>query len=304
MNTSNIRVVATLPPYVDHREEIITSPYVDELRFNTVMPLAESKEAVIARLQAEGRGKRLWLDLKTRQLRITKFAYMPYAYVELSHPIRVNLPTVVYFKDAVARVARIVDGNKLILAERPGRIVGAGEPVNILDPSLRIRGFLTENDHEFVAAANRLGLHDFMLSFTERPSDIDELLELDPEANIIAKIESLRGLKFACGAYRRYRKRVRLMAARDDLYINMGRDKLAIFQALQDIISQDPQAYVASRLLTSLETEDTVSLGDLSDWRLMEQLGFKNFMLSDGLCFQERACMNALSVVRELRRRE
>ena len=304
MSENTFQVIATLPPYVEHREEIIGSPLIQELRFNTVMPLAESKAKVLARLKRESRGKRLWLDLKTRQLRITKFAYLPYAFVELSHAIKVDLPAVVYFKDAVARVVRIVDGNKLILAERPGRIVGAGEAINILDPSLKIQGFLTEKDRHFIVEANRLGLHDFMLSFAETAADIEELLSIDPQANIVAKIESLRGLEFVRGDYTHYRGRVHLMAARDDLYINMGKDKLAIFQALQDILAQDPDAYVASRLLTSLESSSTVSLGDLSDWTLMEQLGFKHFMLSDGLCFHEESFMNALAVLRQLSRRK
>lgn len=294
-----VSLIATLPPYVDHRAQIIGHPLVSELRFNTVSPAAETPREMLARLQAECAGKRLWIDLKARQLRIAKFAYLPHAFVELNHRITVNLPTEVLFKDGGALVTRIVDGNKLILNDRPGRVVGEGEPVNILDPSLRIEGFLTERDRAYVAAARELGLHDYLLSFTEQSEDFDEIIDLDPEANVIAKIESRRGLDFA----RRLKfagGRHHLMAARDDLFINMGPNKRDFLPALRAIVRADPGAVVASRLLTSLEERSEVSCQDLSDLELMRRLGYRRFMLSDGLCFREAAFQAALTVLADL----
>src|SRR6187549_820991 len=134
------RIIATLPPHVDHRRAIIEHPLVDELRFNTISPLAESRADTLGRLAREAAGKRLWLDLKGRQLRITRFAYLPYAYVTISHKIRVRLPVDVHFRDCVSRAVELVDGDKLILSRRPVRVVGEGEPINILDDSLVIEG--------------------------------------------------------------------------------------------------------------------------------------------------------------------
>ncbi|MBI3269010.1 MAG: hypothetical protein HYZ53_08305 [Planctomycetes bacterium] len=297
---ATLRILATLPPYVDHRRFLIEHPLVDELRFNSISPLAESRRDLLARLRRECGAKRLWLDLKGRQLRIARFAYLPYAYVQLSHRIRVDLPVDVYFKDCVARAVEVVGGDKLILARRPVRVVGEGEPINILHPSLEVEGYLTESDREFVAAARELGLHDYLLSFAERPEDVAELTALDPDARVVAKIESRRGIDFVRGDYARVRDRVRLMAARDDLYIQMGAWKSDYLPALEAILRADPDAFVASRLLTSLEEAETVSSQDLSDFWLMLRLGYRSFMLSDTLCFREEGIRRALAVLEEL----
>lgn len=289
-----IELIATLPPYVKHREAIARHRAVDALRFNTIMPIGEPKRAVLANLLEVCAGKPLFVDLKGRQLRITRFAYLPYAVVEISRRISVDLPARVIFKDCESEIVRIVDGSKLILSERPSRVVGAGEPITILDPSLVIEGYLTDDDREFVAAARELGIHDYMLSFVEQASDLAELRALDPDARIVAKIESRRGVDYV----RDGKPAVRLMAARDDLYLQMGTSPHEIFDALELIVGDD--AIVASRLLTSLEDDATVALGDLSDVVLMHQLGFRSFMLSDGLCFSERAFGRAIAVYAEL----
>ncbi len=299
-------VVATLPPYVDHRAELIAHPQVDALRFNTISPLAESRADVLARLQRECGEKRLWLDLKGRQLRIARFAYLPYAYVQLNHRIQVSLPVDVHFKDCVSRAVELVGGDKLILNRRPMRVVGEGEPINILDPSLIIEGTLTDSDREYVEAARRLGLHDYMLSFTERREDVEELLALDPEASVVAKIESKAGLEFVRRDYPALRERTVLMAARDDLFIQLGPEKERLLEAMESIVAADPDAIAASRLLTSLE-DGSLASQDLSDLWLLLRLGYRHFLLSDGLCFQEdafRAAVQVLERVLGARRRE
>jgi pyruvate kinase len=276
---------------VDHRQAIIAHPRVDELRFNTISPLAETRAEMVARLRRECRAKKLWLDLKGRQLRITKFAYLPYAYVELSHRIAVGVPCDVHFRDGVSRVAEVVGGNKLILNRRPTRVVGEGEPVNILDDSLVVDGYLTESDKEYVAAARAQGLHAYMLSFAEGAADIDCVRAIDPEAELVAKIESRRGLAWVDAAA------VRLMAARDDLYVQLGADKAGYVPALERIVKKDPSAIVASRILESLETSPAVSSQDIADLELMLRLGFTTFMLSDSLCFHEASFQAAMDVL-------
>ncbi|MGC4115613.1 MAG: hypothetical protein QM765_13620 [Myxococcales bacterium] len=294
---ATLGVIATLPPYVDHRQEIIDHPQVGALRFNTISPLGCSRAQMLERLQKECGDKRLWLDLKGRQLRIARFAYLPYAFVELNHRIQVELPVDVHFKDCVSRAVELVDGNKLILNKRPLRVVGEGEPVNILDASLKIEGTLTDGDREYVEAARKLGLHDYMLSFVEGRADLEELLALDPDANLIAKIESRKGLDFVRTDYPSLKDKVVLMAARDDLFVNLGEAKEDFLEALELLVAADPEAIAASRLLCSLEESREVAAQDLSDLWLLLELGFKNFMLSDGLCFREEAFRSAVAVL-------
>lgn len=286
-------LIATLPPYVRHRDAIARHPAVAALRFNSIMPIGEPRRAVLESLRESCGAKPLYIDLKGRQLRITRFAYLPYAVVEISRRIEVELPARVRFKDGEAEIVRIVDGNQLILAERPPRVVGAGEPITIVDPTLSVEGYLTDDDREYVAAARSLGLHDYLLSFVEEEGDLDELRALDPEARITAKIESARGLEYA-----RARPGVRLMAARDDLYLQLG--PAAILGALEEIVRADPQAVVASRLFTSVEQDETPSLADLSDVVLMHRLGYRAFMLSDGVCFSERVFGRAMAAWSQL----
>lgn len=301
-------LVATVPPYVAHRKEIIEHPLVGGLRYNTIMPTAEAKDEVMASLAADcaAAKKPLWVDLKGRQLRITKFAYTPYAFVEISRKIKVNTPTKILFKDCEATVVRVVDGNKLILDNRPPRVVGAGEPINILDPSLVIEGYLTSDDIGWIAAARKAGVHRYMLSFAEQDSDMDAVAQLDPSCEeLVAKIESDRGLAFMTSlAHSNYSRRKaqggkwRLMAARDDLYINVGPRR--ILDALQAIKFAEPSAFVASRVLTSLEERESVSMNDVSDLDLMRRMGYENYMLSDGLCFSATAFRRAMKTLEDI----
>jgi pyruvate kinase len=295
-----MKIIATLPPYVDHRQSIIDHPAVTALRFNTVSPHAEPRRDLLARLKDECGKKSLWIDLKGRQLRIAKFAYLPYAFVELSHTIKVDLPCDVHFKDCVSKAVRLVDGNKLILADRPVRIVGEGEPINILDESFRVDGYLTDGDREYIEAAASLGLHDYLLSFAESNADVVAVKAIDPKARCMAKIESRRGLAWM----KKRPKGVRLMAARDDLYINMGADKADILGALEGIIAADRTAAVASKMLESLESSPTPSLTDLSDVALMCRMGYREFMLSDTLCFREQAFRAAAPLLASLLKKE
>ena len=69
------------------------------------MPVAEPKRDVLASLLETCGRKPLWIDLKARQLRITRFAYMPLAFVEVSRRISVELPARVLFKARPVSIA-------------------------------------------------------------------------------------------------------------------------------------------------------------------------------------------------------
>jgi len=281
-------LIATLPLYPKYRTDVAAHPLVTALRFNTVTPLDTSIQATVDGLLGMAYPKPLWLDLKARQLRITQFAYLPESHVTLNHKIRVNTPCTVYFRDCASTLESVFNGDRLLLT-RPERVVGQGEPINILDDSLEVDGFLTEQDCEYVAAFARRDQHRYMLSFVQSRCDCEALWALDPQAEIIAKIEDRRGLRFVAEEYPAMPRKPRLMLAADDLYIHMGQNKTAMLSALRQVIAADPEAIAASRLLISLhdphsDRSNEVSLGDLAYLWLLESLGYCTLMLSDEIC--------------------
>lgn len=277
-------LIATLSPHTSFRKMIVSNPVIGGLRFNTITPKGnKTRKQILEDLLLLCGEKMFWIDLKARQLRIIEWANPSFSEVKLSHKISVDLPTTLYFKDHQSQIVEIVDGNRLILENPPMHAVGNGEPVNILDTSLIIEGFLTASDCEYIKAAKELGIHNYMLSFVEKTNDISEVVKLDPEASIVAKIESRRGITFVENEYPLLSS-VRLMAARDDLYINMGNQKEDIIAAQETIIKNDPTAIVASRILTSLESGNKISLSDFSDLHLLHLMRYRHFMLSDYMC--------------------
>jgi pyruvate kinase len=132
-----VRAIVTIPPYAPYLNEVARHPLVGGLRLNTVMPLKESFTAVLERLTSLG--PPLWVDLKGRQLRVVGAAIPPYTEVHLSHRIQVETPVEAFFSDGTecVRVAA-VDGDRLILEDGPRRLIGPGESVNIVHPSLKI----------------------------------------------------------------------------------------------------------------------------------------------------------------------
>ena len=289
-------LIATLPPQAGHQKEIANHPTVDQLRLNTGVDTGRSPEQLLDTALFQSGEKPLLLDLKARQLRITKWVDPGFEHVTVNHNIQVNTPTKLYFRDEVATIVDVVGGNKLVLDEAPQYALGAGQSVNIIDPSLIIEGFLTERDKEFVQAAKARGIHKYLLSFVEEENDIKEILALDPEAEIILKIESPKGLDFVRNVYPKYAGKVRLMAARDDLYATIGDNKLAMLDAERLIVKSDPTAIAASRILTSAEKSKNqeISLSDLKDLEWLFDVGYKNFMLSDTLCLNAKAFRKAV----------
>lgn len=132
-----ISAIVTVPPYASFLDEVAAHPIVSGLRLNTVMPLRESFRDVLARLSKFNQP--LWVDLKGRQLRVAEPAMPPFTEIKLSHVIRVDTPVDAYFSDGNERVrVAAVDGNRLIMEDGPRRMVGPGESVNIIHPSLEI----------------------------------------------------------------------------------------------------------------------------------------------------------------------
>lgn len=290
-----VQAIVTAPPYAPFLKEVARHHRVCGLRFNTVMPLTESREGVLERLA--GFGQPLWVDLKGRQLRVAAPAVPPFTEVRLSHKIEVKAPVDVYFSDGRERVEAVaVEGDRLILADGPRRLVGPGESVNIVDPSLKIEGGLTDSDRAFLAAMKSLGQRKVMLSYVHGSGDIDEVHEALPDAEVMVKIEDDRGLSFA----RHHGSELgRLVAARGDLFVEVLRPH-RIAGALKKIIAADPEAVVASRLFDSLVEHPVPSSADIGDVAFLLEIGYRTFLFGDALCFDGRTVMEALNLLQAL----
>ena len=290
-----VRSIITAPPYATFLDEVAGHPLVCGLRLNTVMPLRSGPAEALKRLQAFDQP--LWVDLKGRQLRVVGAAIPPYTEVRLSHRIRVNTPVDAFFSDGNERVRVVaVDGDRLILEDGPHRLVGPGESVNIVHPSLEIEGTLTETDRAYLAAMGELGLNRVMISYVESPSDVTEVRGLLPGAEAMLKIETQRGLDFTRehGA-----SQGRLVAARGDLYVEVLRPH-RIIGALREIIAADPEAVAASRVFDSLAHHPVPTSADIGDAAFLLSLGYRTFLLGDAVCLRRDSVLEALNLLEEV----
>ncbi len=294
-----VRALVTAPPYADFLDEVVAHPLVDGLRLNTVMPVAGGPDAALDLLGRHGAP--VWVDLKGRQLRVVEAGVPPFTSIRISHRVEVPLPCDAFFSDGRehARVVA-VDGDRLILADSPRRVVGPGESVNLPHPDLVVHGTLTDTDRAYLAAMRARGWTRVMLSFVESPEDVAEVRALLPDAEVVSKIESVRGLRHAVAHGAAHG---RLMAARGDLYVEVGRPHQVI-GALRRLIRADPDAIVASRLFDSLGYGAVPESADLGDAAFLMGLGYRTFLLGDQVCLRRDSVLAALdllaAVAREL----
>ena len=290
-----VQAIVTVPPYAPFLEEVAAHPLVCGLRLNTVMPLAEPKAEALSRLAGLGRLKSpLWVDLKGRQLRVVEAAVPPFTEVRVSHRIKVHVPADAFFDDG-RQHARIVavDGDRLILEDGPRRVIGPGESVNVVHPSLRIEGTLTEVDRAWLAAMKEVGQRRVMLSYAERAEDVAEVRELLPAAEVLLKIETQRGLDLA----RAHRATLgRLVAARGDLFVEVM-EPHRLIGAVRTILQADPEAIAASRLFPSLAHNPVPEAPDLGDAAFLMLLGYRTFLLGDDVCLRRDSVIGALNLL-------
>jgi pyruvate kinase len=286
------RAIVTAPPYATFLDEVASHPLVCGFRLNTVMPVRGGPAEALDRLQAFAQP--LWVDLKGRQLRVVGAAIPPYSEIRLSHPVRVDTPVDAFFSDGTER-ARVVavDGDRLILEDGPRRLIGPGESVNIVHPSLEIEGTLTETDRAYLAAMRELGLTRVLISYVESLADVEEIRHLLPGAEVMLKIETQRGLYFA---QEHGDTLGRLVAGRGDLYVEVLRPH-RIVGALRDIILADPRAVVASRICDSLAHHPVPASADIGDLAFLLYLGYRTFMLGDAVCLQRDSVLEALNLL-------
>ena len=292
-----ISTIVTTPPYATFLDEVAQHPLVAGFRLNTVMPIKNGPREALGLLSKYDQP--VWVDLKGRQLRVVGAAMPPFTEIRLSHKIRVQTPVDAYFSDGNER-ARIVavsaNGDGIILEDGPRRMIGPGESVNIIHPSFEIEGTLTETDKAYLAAMKEMGLTKVMLSYVESQADVDEVKEILPNAEVVLKIETQRGLDFA---KKHGAKHGRLMAARGDLYVEVLRPH-KIINAMKTIIQADPNAIVASRIFDSLAWQPVPVSADIGDAAFLLEIGYRTFMLGDQVCLKRDSVIEALNLLKAL----
>lgn len=295
--TDKFNVIVTQGPYSTFLEEIASLDIVSGIRLNTVMPIKNGD--LLERLKVIKSiilNKRLYIDLKTRQLRITEFANTPYTSVKISHKIKVKTPVTAYFDNGniTGKIVEI-DGNKLILEDYVGRILGPGESVNIIDESLEYLddNFFTDKDMEFIEASKKAGIDSFMLSYVQKKDDIEALKKLYPDAIVMSKIEDKKGLKnlkeiTANSDY--------ILAGRGDLYTEIDYPH-EIVNALKYIYhTAEDKAVVGSRMFQSLIKYSSPSCSDIMDIAFLKDIGYRSFLIGDDICFKKEPLIRALNI--------
>jgi len=313
-----MKLILTMPSYAKFRD-LVDKPYVESFRLNTALPVNNSLENILLDFKKQADPKKVWIDLKCRQLRIVDYNVSilndrEVHYITLSHKIKVKTPTGIWIDDGnyIGKIEEIIDGNVLkipgcnernmglSLADKGQVGVRPSMSVNILDKSLEIIGYLTERDKEYIKAAKKIGIHDYMLSYVEKENDLKEIFRIDRDANIIAKIESNKGLQFVREVYPRYKDKIHLMAARGDLYVEVDTPDL-IIDSCEEIIKADSEAMFASRIFQSFKDLDKLpKCADLFDVYCGMKIGYKRFLIGDDICLNKdslNAAVNLFSII-------
>lgn len=276
-------LLATLPTLnnMDKVQKVFENPHISEVRLNTGVQTPYSAEEALKMLKELSikHNKKLWVDIKGRQLKITKWADPLYSCIELNHKVSVSYPAQIYFRNGdIVNITHIKGGNKVFVDPLPRQALGAGQSVNIMAKDIEIDSYLTPRDKEYLYVCKQMDLNNIMASFVESFDDLRQILSFLPNAQITTKIESLKGMEFIS----RY-DIPNLMAARDDLYLQSGQN-YSILNHLKTIIGKDKNAICASRIFLSLENREKVDFADFADLELMYNLGYRRFMLCDNIC--------------------
>ena len=287
------KLIATLPSLSNMSKvsRAFFEPLIAEVRFNTGVRSPFSPSETIQRLYNLSKAchKVLWIDLKGRQPRVDVWADPLYECVELNHTIEVDLPAKISFRNGTSVMITSVNGNKIFLDSPPREALGKGQSVNILGGNFHVTdGYLTKMDKEYLhilSGKPAKELH-FMASFIESDDDLlaiaEEVGDHELHATYCGKVESQRGLDYI--KMPQMIEGVRLMAARDDLFIELGGNYVRMKKALESIISQDSTAICASRIFASLKSQESPSLADFEDLEIMYELGYREFMFDDNIC--------------------
>lgn len=251
-----IDLLVTLWPSFPHFRKFACDPGIAGVRLNSAMISPAELDRELAVVAATPSSAPVFYDVKGRQPRVVEV--MPNKArleLRLNHPVEVKTPCTVVFKGGSDHA--ILDsleegGQRLVFRGGPRFQVKPGESLYLRDPGLRIKGDLfTEQEVAKVEKVRAAGFKRYFLSYVEEQRDVDQFLELvGHDCEVWLKIESMRGLRFVSRAFRKADNLV-LVAARGDLYVELDRPHM-MPEALRLIISKDPEACAASRILLSV----------------------------------------------------
>lgn len=298
-------IIATLPPlYRTELVELIAGhPLIDAFRYNTGMDAAELPLEILKQLRqlADHHGKKLWLDLKGRQLRIVEWAVPNYGKIKLNHKIEVDGPTKVYFRGSGWTNLKFARGKFIYVDPPPPQAVGRGQAVNIVGEQVKIQGYLTPLDKAFILAAGTIKVDALLLSFVEQQSDLDQVISMfgRPASlpTIGLKIETAKGLVFAKEFFSGETDFGYFpILARDDLSNELP-NGAAVTVATEEMIKQYPRPVAASRFFQQTLTGNEADAADFSDWHWLHRLGYRDFLLQDELCLDEAVFLSAMRAI-------
>lgn len=335
-----MQMMATLWPNFEHYGLFANDKRLSGIRLNSAAITCEGFEADLAKFRPiENSSLPLSFDIKGRQLRVTEvFPNQNHLDMRINHPIMTETPTAVFFKGGTdqATLLRIEEnGHRLIFKDGPDFLVNAGESIHIFDPNLLSWGpQFIESENRKIAIALEAGFTDFHQSYVQWKRDVDEFREkVGSNAIIRLKIENRKGLEYVAREFKKEDNLV-LVAARGDLFVELGGNPSEIVQALRLIIEKDPEACAASRLLLSVQqplmpqiqralsyvvkhhpdkekldeimaymiAPQPVSCADICELTWLADIGYRNFMLCDELCLYENSLEASIGAFDEFRK--
>ncbi|HIH24304.1 TPA: hypothetical protein HA251_04690 [Candidatus Woesearchaeota archaeon] len=296
-----LEVLVTLAPDLPHYRRFARDSRVDGIRFNTAMEKPSEMPMLLRKAIDESCGTPLYLDVKGRQLRVTKVGpAKDHLECYLNHPVDVKTPTPVLFKSGAdgALLDHLEDdGYKLVFQGGPRYNLNPGESLHIRHPSLAIKGPLfTEDQLQFLAAGKEAGIDKYMLSYVGSMGEIDALRAIVGDAHITAKIEDKKGLDFVKNSYVKT-PNLGLLTARGDLFVEVDKPH-QIMTASQNLVDADPDAILGSRILLSMSEGPVPSCSDINEVGMLVAQGYYRFMFCDGICLNEDHLSRAIDVLR------
>jgi hypothetical protein len=294
-----LEILITLWPSFPHFERFARDERLSGIRLNSAMLKSASLEGEFEKANSIQNHVPLYFDIKGNQLRVMEsFPYKDHLELEINHPIEVNTPVPVLFKAGAdnALLEKVENNNRLIFSRSPEFMVYPGESLHIRDPSLIVQGktFL-DYEIEKIEKAKKAGFKRFFLSYVEGQRDINEFREFVGDSEIVAKIESKKGLSYVQNEFKK-KDNLSLMAARGDLYVEIDKPH-EMYDALKLIINKDPEGYVGSRILLSMIHNPVPECADMLDLAWLYDQGYRKMMLCDELCLKGESLDRAINVL-------
>lgn len=293
-------LLVTLWPSFPHFPRFADDGRLVGIRLNSAMMSHPELDKELGLIRELNPSVPLYFDVKGRQLRVTEVLDNPeYLDFRLNHPIKVKTPTEILFK-AGADIGLLgsvsEDGFRLTLSQNPHYRVRPGESIHLRHPSLEVGGPLfTDAELEKIEKVRASGLISrWFISYVEEARDVDIFREIvGPDAELMLKIESKRGLTFVREGFKKS-ERVRLVAACGDLYVEVDRPH-EILSAVESIVKADPEAVAGSRLLLSVIREPVPSFADFAQLAWLKSIGYRSMMLCDELCLKGELLATAVN---------